>query len=212
MADAATKMTPDVQEKLEQLAHIRQCERLLRYCRRSENDAKSQYDAAKKQTALAQERLNTASGPNEELELFEAASRTGESAEPDAWRKVSIDEFGVYGVAEGTLSLIKQADIETFGDYQAFCKKHPDGPREINGSGQGKADGIADAWLKFFTDHPEYCAPTNDAESDGDEPFNSQCGFTDKRENFTFSDDGTSYTCPHCKVEFTVDDDGDDDG
>lgn len=185
------------------IAFIEGKRRALSRANREYEQAKLAADALKKILDRAQSEYNAAGEP-EDPPLLDVSEK-----DPDAWRSLSIDELGVYGVAEGTLGKMKQAEIHTFGDYHSYCNKHLDGPRAITGIGQGKADGIADAWVKFFAEHPEHCPPKDEA--DPDEPFNSQCGFTDKRSAFTFSKDGKSYTCPHCTVEFAIDDEEEDD-
>lgn len=136
---------------------------------REYEQAKLQADAAKKAMEVAQGEFNAA-GEEQDPPLLDVGEK---DADRDGWRNLPISELGAHGVAEGTVTLLAKANILTLGDYCDYCNTHVDGPRAISGVGQGKADGISDAWDKFFESHKEYCQPeaedTNAGEDEVDD-------------------------------------------
>lgn len=108
-------------------------------------------------TAVAQMRA-VIKRRNQPLLPFDAATGEVKPAEPEAWRRVPVEDLGI---KPRTAKALRDGGLETIGAIADF---HADDQslNRIPGLGQGAVDEVADAMERFWRDHPEHTRPSTE--------------------------------------------------
>ena len=140
--------------KLEQAHYqaIREAERDVAKLAVKAETAKGKASAAKKNFEASDEALRELirRGPEEQRTL------PGCAGSEDAWRHLPLPEMGIDGALAGSLV---EADIKTIGDLSNEMDTYGvTWHNTIAGVGDKAAEKIADLFIEFWKEHPEFCS------------------------------------------------------
>ena len=77
----------------------------------------------------------------------------------DSWQKLPIDTLCKHGLSVSLAAALHGKGIETLGQFTEHQRKHGDYWAKVLDCkiGPEKAGQIADAFVEFWQQHPEYC-------------------------------------------------------
>ena len=141
------------------LLEIERAERRVEDAERAWHSSREQTKELHKafDTAVAQMRA-VIKRRNQPLLPFDAATGEIKPAEPEAWRRVPVEELGI---KPRTAKALRDGGLETVGAIADF---HADDQslNRIPGLGQAAVDEVADAMERFWAEHKEYTRPATE--------------------------------------------------
>lgn len=105
-------------------------------------------------------------GVDPQMGLFDKSESDAEvEVDKDAWKELPLTKLDI---PDGVTGKLYDVEIETLGDLSQWMQ-NDQWWKDIAGVGEKAAEKIADAFAKFWQEHPEFCETENHSDDPEDE-------------------------------------------